>query len=471
MRTPRPEPEANDPALRVDYRELFAPTRNEPHLALLFAAALVLGLEALRGSRVVLTSPAIPALQALIATVAFILVWRQQDRLRLWPLLATGLAFQLAWISVHLANGVGSDGDSSSVYAGTGEALLDGHYPSSEYPAGAVLLFAVDALLAGGGGSDVRVSHALVMIPLNLVTALSVWMLRSRWSNWFAALVVLWPLNAFYWEFKFDPAPAAALAGGLVLATRGRWRWSAVVLGLGAALKWTPALAGVLLAIWLFAGGQRRRAASYLGLLALTFLLIHLPFLLVSPHAVLAAYEQQSGRGLTPESIFYIPLRTLDLASFPGQIWHEAIVPGWANPAATVIQLLTLLGIAFGAARVRRSLPAGVAIAGMGPVVFLLTNRVFSPQFFVLFVGAWAIAGSLLARSSIDQLGFGLLFLGGTLANVLVYPVIVTHWGVFSALLFVLSFAATAWVFVRALGQTRDKTPFPIVASATREPS
>lgn len=117
-----------DGALRVDYRELFAPIRIEPHLALLVAAAVVLGLEALRGSRVVLTSPAVPMLQAIIAAVAFVLVWRQQDRLRLGPLLATGLAFQLAWIGVHLANGVGSDGDSSGVYAGTGRALLDGDY-------------------------------------------------------------------------------------------------------------------------------------------------------------------------------------------------------------------------------------------------------------------------------------------------------------------------------------------------------
>jgi hypothetical protein len=289
------------------------------------------------------------------------------------------------------------------------------------------------------------------------VSVLAVWLLKTRWSAWFAAVVALWPLNAFYWEFKFDPAPAAALAGGLVLAARGRWRWSAVVLGLGAALKWTPALAGLLLAIWLFAGGHRGRAARYVGLLALTFLLVHLPFLLIWPDEVFAAYEQQAGRGLTPESIFYIPLRTLGLASFPGQIWHEAIVPGWANPTATAVQALALLAIALAVVRVKTSLSAGVAVAGMGPVVFLLTNRVFSPQFFVLFVAVWAVSGSLLARSSVDELGFGLVVFGATLANVLVYPVIVTHWGVFSALLFLLAFTATGWVLIRAFDRCRSR--------------
>ena len=427
-----------------------------PHLTLLVAAIVVLGLEALRGSRVVLTSPLLPTLQAVTAAVALVLVWRQQGRLKLLPLLATGFAFHVAWITVHLVNGVESDGDSSAVYAGTGKSLLDGHYPESEYPTGAVLLFTLERLLAGGGGGAVRVSHAFLMIPFQLATVLAIWLLRTRWSAWFAALVALWPLNAFYWEFKFDSAPAAALAAGLVLAARARWHWSAFALGVGAALKWTPALAGVLLGIWLVAAGRRSHAARYVGVMALTFLLVHLPFLTVWPHEVLSAYHQQAGRGLTPESIFYIPLRTLGLASFPGQIWNEAVVPGWANPAATVVQVLALIGIAFAVASVRRSHVAGVALAAMGPVLFLLTNRVFSPQFFVLFLVAWAVCGSLLARDSLDALRFGLVLAATTLPNVLVYPVIDTHWGVFSALLFFLAFAATAWVLVRAFERARS---------------
>lgn len=446
---PRLDPRASS-RLRIADRNVLAPIRIGPHIVLLLGAVIVVVLEASRGSRVMFTSPAVPALQALVAAVAFVLAWRQQDRLRLGPLLASALALQLAWIGVHLANGVESDGDSSLVYASLGEALLSGDYPRAEYPVGAVLLFGLEALLAGGEGEGVRVSHALVMVPFQLVTVLAVWMLHTRWSKWFAAIVALWSLNAFFWEFKFDSAPAAALAVGLVLAARSRWRWSAVLLGLGAALKWTPVIAGLLLAIWLFTSGRKRRAAEYVGFLVGTFLVVQLPFLVVWPSEVVAAYELQVGRGLTPESIYYIPLRTLGLASSPGEIWSEAVVPRWANPAATALQALALLALALAISRVK-SRASAVAVAGLGPVVFLLANRVFSPQFFVVCVAVWAVSGSLLARSSIDQLGFAFVIFGGTLANVLVYPVLVAQWGVFSALLFIFGFLATAWVLARAL--------------------
>jgi hypothetical protein len=458
---PHPGLDADAAHARIDDRRVLARLPGGPHLALLVGGVVVLVLEASRGSHVLFTSPTIPTLQALAAAVAFVLAWREQQKIRLAPLVCISLAFQLAWIAVHLVNSVESDGDSSLVYASAGDALLSGDYPESEYPVGAVLLFGLEALLTGGGGDGVRVSHAFLMIPFQLVTVLAVWMLHTRWSRWFAAIVALWPLNAFYWEFKFDAAPTAALAVGLVLAARSRWRWSAVAFGVGAALKWTPALAGILLVIWLLARSRRRAAAAYAFVLAGTFLVVHLPFVLLWPREVVSAYELQAGRGLTPESIFYVALHPLGLASSPGEIWSDAVVPQWANPTATVLQVLAMLGLVFAIVRVRGR-DAAVAVAGLGPVVFLLTNRVFSPQFLVLFVAAWSICGSLMARSPRDQLGFGFVVFGATLSNALVYPGLVSQWGVFSGSLFLLALTATAWVLARALAEP-DRTAGPRV--------
>ena len=58
------------------------------------------------------------------------------------------------------------------------------------------------------------------MVPFQLVCVASVWALRTRWSAWLATFLALWPLNAFYWEFRFDLVPTAALVAGLLLASR-----------------------------------------------------------------------------------------------------------------------------------------------------------------------------------------------------------------------------------------------------------
>jgi len=173
--------------------------RLDPHHVLAASAATVLLLEAFRGSATVDTAPIWPILQATVAAAAFALAWRNQQRLRLGPIVAIGLGFHLAWITIHLGLGVQSDSDSVIAYPRAGDGLLSGHYPSSEYPPGAVLLFALDSLLSGGGDAD-RVSHAFVMVPFQVATVIGVWLLKTRWSPWFAAIVALWPLNAFFWS-------------------------------------------------------------------------------------------------------------------------------------------------------------------------------------------------------------------------------------------------------------------------------
>src|SRR5689334_4048475 len=196
---------------------------DHPHAVLCTATALVLVLEGFRGSQTIGTAEIWPILQAVVAALALVLVWRRQELLRLWPLLAVALAFQVGWTALHLALGVHSDFDSAVVYPREGNALLHGSYPASEYPPGATLLFAFEALVSGGSGEGVRIANAFTMVPFELAIVSAIWMLRTRYSAWFAAVAAAWPLNAFFVEFKFDAAPTAALVVGLALAYRERW--------------------------------------------------------------------------------------------------------------------------------------------------------------------------------------------------------------------------------------------------------
>src|SRR5436190_859968 len=112
------------------------------------------------------------------------------------------------------------DLDPHGALGGSVTVVLLAEYAAVKQGSAAVLLFAFDALLGGG---PTRTSHAFVMIPFELVTVAAVWALRTRRSAWLAALVALWPLNAFSWEFRFDLLPTALLALGLLFAVRERW--------------------------------------------------------------------------------------------------------------------------------------------------------------------------------------------------------------------------------------------------------
>ncbi len=390
-------------------------------------------------------------LEAAVALAALLHAWREQQRLRWAPVLALALVFNVAWVALHLGLDVRGDVDSRGLYRRQGEALLDGRYPRSEYPVGAVLLFALEAWLGGGA---TRTANALLMIPFQVLTVAGVWATRTRYSAWLAAVVAFWPLNAFYWEFKFDLVPTALLVVGLALALRERWTLSGLALGLGAAVKWTPGLAALALLVWLAAAGRRRAAGSHALAFAAAVLIVHVPFLLWSPSEVWAAYSRQGGRTITPESLWYLPLHPLGLAELRTHISFSAGAPRWADVAATAIQALLVVAVLAASARARSSLRAGVAVAAMAPVVFLLTNRIFSAQFIVLLLAAWAFAGALVVGSARQQLAVGLAGIGASLGNAFVYPFALPHyvvtWQLASLTLFALALTATGFVLRRA---------------------
>jgi hypothetical protein len=425
--------------------------RPDPHVVLAAAAGAVLVLE--WGYRT-WVSDAWLLLQAGTALAALLYAWREQARLRSAPLLTLAAAFPLAWMTLHLAVDVTADRDSGTLFRWQGNGLRRGDYPRSEYPVGAVLLFAFEAWIGGG---VTRAANAFLMIPFQVGVVGALLATRARFAPWLAAVVALWPLNAYYWEFKFDLVPAALLAAGLVLALRERWGWSGMVLGAGALVKWTPGLAFVVLAIWLVATGRRRQAGAHaLGFVA-TVVLVYLPFLVWSPSEVLHAYGRQSGRAITPESVWYLLLRPLGLAHVRTHISFAAGAPGWADVAATIVQVVLVLAVVVVAVRVRADRRAAVAVAALAPVLFLLGNRIFSPQFVVVVFAGLALAAALVVRTRAEQLGVGLALAGASVGNAFVFPFALPHydvtWPLCSAALFALTLGASVWIARRALSR------------------
>ncbi len=387
--------------------------------------------------------------EAAVAAVALFAAWRGQERLRLVPLLGLAFAFQLAIVGIHMAQDVQVDFD-ISIYTTQGQSLLDGDYPRSEYPTGAVTLFALETWL----GDDARTPNALLMIVFQLAAVAAIWSLRTRWSAWLAALVAVWPLNAYFWEFKFDLAPAALLAVGLALAYRERFGLAGLALGVGAAVKWTPALAALTLLVWLLASHRPRESLRHAAGFVIAFGALTLPFLVWDADDVWAAYSIQGARTITGESLPYLPLHWLGQADLGEDFTHEAVVADWADPAVTVVQLLILVGVLALVWLARGRLVAGIALAALAPVAFLLTNRIFSSQFLVVLLVAWAIAIALLARSRLEQLVLGAVAAAASFLNAFIYPFALPGpsgiWEPVSALMFAAALALTGWLLLTA---------------------
>jgi hypothetical protein len=433
--------------------------RAHPHLILAGAAIANLLVEIWRNALPTTQTYAFLTVECCVVAAALAAI-RQSNRIRLWPLLLIAVAFQSGWVAVQLGlYHLHFPTDSSVVYRLQGNRLLNGQYPHSEYPPGAVALFGLEALTG-----STRVSNALLMVPFGALAVGSVWALRTRSSAWLAAFVALWPANAYFWAYRFDLVPTALLAAGLLLLWRRSWAWGGFVLGLGAAVKWTPALAVLAVGTWLITHRQTSAALRHVGAAVLAFLLVSLPFFAWAHRSAFEPYRKQAVRGITAESVYYLPLRALGLAHRPPKVYLPAGAPAWADHLAIAVQIAVIAAVLAIVARARTGLAGGIALAACAPAAFLLANRIFSPQFFVTILTGLAIAFALVGpynRRSL--LGIILLIGGAALADAFVFPFIFVVSGSSRppaiAISFALSTTALVWAMVRAARQPRSLEP------------
>lgn len=386
------------------------------------------------------------ALQVPVAAAVLVYAWRRQRQLSLPLVLGLTLALHLVSILLFRHLGVTGDGDPNNTYLPEGHKLLEGTYPTSEYPVAAVLLFALESLV---DPHPPQIANAFLMLPALLLCMWGIWSLRTRWSAWLALVVGFFPLAEYYWQFRYDGVVAAALVAGLLLARRGHFGWSGVVLAVGACLKWSPGLSSVVLVAWLVAARRFRDARLHVAAFLATTAAFYVPFLLHWPaHDVLASFRIQGKRLLTNESIWYWPARALGLTHQNSQqVWHDAGAPPWTNVVVTCVQVVLVLALAVAAARRPGRRDAVVALAALAPVVFLVTNRVFSVQFVLILAAGWAVAASLTAATRRQQLLAG-GFVGGSIAvNAFVYPfgdpLGIFGWAPYTALSWIFMIGAT----------------------------
>jgi len=215
---------------------------------------------------------------------------------------------------------------------------------------------------------------------------------------------------------RYDVAVALLIAV-LLLCLCERWYIAAAfVLGLGFALKFTPA---ALLPLVLVLAGPPRRWLWPLAAFGAAAVAPFLPYLFSSPGGLWYVFEYHLGRPLQIESVLGTPMLMLQFLGFDIATWghshgsHSLVAPG-ADLAANLSGGLTLIALAAVYALVWRrrerlgAAKADLPLAVFAVIVALMTfGKVLSPQYFIWTLPVVALVAArdkLLAALSLAAL-------------------------------------------------------------------
>jgi uncharacterized membrane protein len=243
---------------------------------------------------------------------------------------------------------------------------LDGQ---NEYPVLTGLTMWVAAVPSGSYQTFV-VWNALLLTAAAAATAWALHAFTGRRAMWFAVAPTLLVYGLINWDLV-----AVALATAATLAyLRGRDGPAGVLLGLGAAAKLYPALLVIPFALGRRredqAGDARRLAVAA----ALTWVAVNLPFALFGFDRWSEFFRFNSARGADWDSLWFIGARPF------GHVWDTGVL----NVLSGVAFVAAAAGLWWAASRRPGFRPWTFGFPLL--VAFLLTNKVYSPQY-----GLWLL--------------------------------------------------------------------------------
>ena len=227
--------------------------------------------------------------------------------------------------------------------------------------------------------------------------------------RWDVALIALSPLAVVHAFTNFDTLAVALATAGMLAWSRRRPVPAGVLLGLGTAAKLYPLfLLGPLLVLCWRAGARREwltAAAAAVG----TWLVVNLPIAVLYPRGWWEFFRLNGTRPADHDSIYNA------IGTFTGWAGLDGpLAPGQAPRILNAFSLggfaLICLGVATVALTARRR-PRFPALAFLVVAGFLLTNKVWSPQYSLWLVplGVLALArwGPLLVWMLVDAAVWG----------------------------------------------------------------
>lgn len=240
----------------------------------------------------------------------------------------------------------------------------------------------------------------IAAVLLALAWLATIWALvRLRPGRpWDAALAALSPLVAVHAFTNFDTVAVAAAALAVLAWARRRPGLAGLALGLGAAAKLYPLLLLFpLLLLCLRAGRTRAWAEAALAALG-TWAVVNLPVALAAPTGWWEFFRLNAARAADPDSLYNV------VGGLTG--WR-----GLDGPTLNVVSALGFVACAAGIAVLALRAPVRPRLAPLAfltVAAFLLTNKVWSPQYSLWLVPLAVLAyprwRPLLAWMAVDAL-------------------------------------------------------------------
>jgi len=238
-----------------------------------------------------------------------------------------------------------------------------------------------DTSLRGGTGINVEAfyyTNAVILTVFAAATAFGLWTLVGRRALWFA----LAPTLLIYGVVNWDLVAVAFATLALVAFAARRDGWAGVLLGLGAASKLYP----VLLVVPLFLQGiqdrEPDRSVRVLWWTVGTWIVVNLPFAVTSSSSWFEFFRFNSQRGKDFDSLWYLACRHWDAG---------CLSTGMVN-LLSAIAFVVGFGVLLVLKTVRQPNFARWTLGFPLIAWFLLTNKVYSPQYDLWLLPWFALA-------------------------------------------------------------------------------
>jgi uncharacterized membrane protein len=249
-----------------------------------------------------------------------------------------------------------------------------------EYPV-LTMYFLRAAAWLGHGFTGFFIANAMGLLAAALVTAWALYELVGARALYFAMA----PTLLIYGFVNWDLLAVALATVGTLLFVRRRDGWSGILLGLGAAAKFYPAL--LVIPFVLHRLRERRRGdAAAIGLGAAgAYAAVNIPFILLAPHAWSTFFRFNVARPVDWDSLWFVACQRMHGNTGCG--WPAGPVNRWS-----LVAFVALAGLVWLVRRAREPGFPAWTFAFPLLVAFLLTNKVYSPQYGVWLLPLFALA-------------------------------------------------------------------------------